>query len=204
MQSISRIVIAVPLLLIVFALVLRAGGFVNPSSQNVQSSITPTIALGATFRRTAEASEQKTTPASISIDLQKEYACNFQNSEGQYEVFIRKGDVRARIISSEKNTHILLKNKCLYTWSQAQKKGTRMCNLGPYLKALESMNKLGIFSFDSMMQNLIAQTGISWSGGQEKLSDFSRLCQQKTVSEDIMMIPEGIEFREVTSLNDAQ
>ncbi len=200
MQSISRIVIAIPLMLVVFALALRFGGFIQPAKQAVQSIITPTIALGNTFRRTAEAQEPSTSP-SIEFDLQKEYSCELKDPQNQYQIFIRRGDVRANIITVDQNTHLLLKNECLFTWSDTTKKGTRLCDLGPYIKAVSGMSKLGLFSFDSMLQSLFTKSGIKFPQKTENMTQLMNLCREESVAENVVALPEDVEFVQTSSLN---
>ena len=164
MYTLSRVIIAVPILIVIFALLLR---FSYPDRyQSSRNYLPQKYSQAVPLRKYTQEKEALPKPqesTSASFDIVKSRTCTFQNGEVDAQVYISKGRVSANVLRDGETDRFIVSDDCVYTWKTGEYVGKRICGIGQYLNLFQTYSSF--LSKDMLSSILPTLGGMSSIGG---------------------------------------
>ena len=201
MHNIAKATIVVPVIIILIAVVLR---FASTSYQSTVSDST-TISLSATLPTasptSAPAYNKSALPraSTVKLNLKGPLACTYTDTDSDFKLFIQDRNVYAKFKSKEAINYVLVKGDCGYKWSDKEKEGIKMCNIGQYLSMVETFTSLPFFSPDLLLSFIPAFQGVNpeQSGASNNaISQLMSNCMKQSVNASLFDVPNTVQFVE--------
>lgn len=185
--SLTKFIIAVPLVILLFALVMKMSnpGFLESRQQR---SAQPTAAPP-----TPTAVPAPEEAPDVRLDLAGPQQCEIETNQASISASILNKQIMARVQTEQKAQYYLLKNDCLYNWTRESSSGTKRCGLSQYMTVLEYMSKYHLLSLKAV-SNMIASMGYD-----KQLADIhysKAACTSEAVPQSSFALPYGKTFAE--------
>jgi len=151
-QSFSRIIIILPVIIVVFAILLKMA---KTDNSVIESKIIP---IPTTTQRVSPS----IVPTNTIFDLQGPLTCFFQTKETSWSAIIQKRVIVATASDKIKITYYLMKDDCLYIWEKQKYSGEKICGVGQFISIGEGLLNSGLMN-ESMFDMLLNQSKINAS-----------------------------------------
>ncbi len=163
---VSKMVIVIPIVIIIFALILRFNQKEDYSKKIIPS---PTVVPTKT---------SVITP-SFKLDLVGPLVCQINEKTASVSAFIKDKKVFATKREKDKVDYFLLIDDCFYWWEKGKYSGQKICGVGFYLSYFEEFSRLG-----------------SMGMGDLNLSSLLSSCQKQEIKDEtIFNLPQNVLFK---------
>lgn len=175
----AKVIIALPILVIVAAVFMKAGAPAQPVSR--KPNIVPTV-----LQPTAK-------PTSQPLDMNGPLTCSGNNDTIAVSTRVKNKNVMARVLDGEVKNY-MLKEDCLYQWIDGERTGTKTCGLGEYVRVAQTMANLKILTVDSLIDLIVRMGNIS-KDKASKYNDINLRCKDFAIADSAFVLPRGITFK---------
>ncbi len=183
--NISRLAIAIPILLLVMGVSFRFLNFSYPS-QNQQIAQAPT--QPPQQNEFVDNVVQKSSAEEIKIDLQGPWYCTLI-SPNQIKVWIKNKNVKAEFTDTNQTNTALVNGDCLYRWNSREQGGKKMCGLSKYVPLFQILSQLKGVSANTFA-NIIPALSISGMNiNADVANSLMKNCKRQEVVDTEFSIP---------------
>lgn len=200
LEFITRFVIFVPLIILLFSLLFKSN---NPKKAVLNSQLTPTLILKQTEAQTAS-NIPKVNKNNVKLDLYGPYRCVYKTEQSTIDVSVRNKHIAVLYETGSSLTHVVVTDTCGYKWDEGSTKGDKMCNISQYMSIVEMLSSMNILKFDSIL-SMVNQVAPGSSIDSSMMSAVTDTCKKEDISEAIFTIPQSISFTDLqTATQSAQ
>lgn len=205
MHSVAKSTIIIPVVILLIAAVMRFSqatyklntkGEIRPSVSAISSS--PDVLDQS--NNVSQDDMQALFPSQRSgkgFNLKGPYACSVTDAQKDMKLFIKDRSIYIRYKELDKINYILIKGDCAYKWSDQDKQGIKVCDIGQYLSLVDSLSKIPFFSTDILF-SMISELKNS-STTEVKTEDIKKLvnsCEETDIDNDLFVVPVNVTFIE--------
>lgn len=183
--NISRLVIAIPLLLLIVGISVKFMNFSSP---------TPTTQVAQLPTPSPQQNEfvdnviQKSSAEEIKIDLQGPWFCSIE-TPNQINVWIQNKNVKAEFKEANQINTALVNGDCLYRWNSAEKGGKKMCGLSQYFPLFQILSQLKVVNTDTFATIIPALSISGMNINTNVANTLMKSCKRQEIPNSVFTIP---------------
>lgn len=183
--NISRLAIAIPILLLVMGVSIRFMNFsYPPQTQQIAQAPTQPPQQNEFVNNVI----QKSSAEEIKIDLQGPWYCAL-NSPNQIKVWIKNNNVKAEFTETDQVNTALVNGDCLYRWNSTEQGGKKMCGLSKYIPLFQILSQLKGVNTNTFA-NIIPALSISGMNiNEDAANNLMKNCKRQEVLNTEFTIP---------------
>jgi hypothetical protein len=178
-HKVSKYLIAVPVVLVLIALVFRPASPSAPVQQT--SGITLAPQQGVAVAK------------NVTIDIAKSYRC----SQNGVVATIKNKKIAMTRVAASVATHLVFDGNCLYSWTGSAGSGSKTCGIGQFLNMV--MLNQTTLNADKISLAMATLGGKSMGIPVDKaaINNFLATCQQdSTLNDQMFAVPKAVSFTE--------
>ncbi|MFA9288991.1 MAG: hypothetical protein ACEQSA_03875 [Weeksellaceae bacterium] len=186
MHTVGKFSIALPLMIMVFALVFAT----RPKPVVRQNlSLTPTVSMNSS-------AQEASTTADIKIDLKGPLNCAYKTSTQQIKVAIKDEQVAATIVEQTTKRFIIRAGDCVYLWNDKEFTGQKICGVNQYASMFGMVSSLPFFKPEMLltMLNQMSDKPEVASVSQLPFAAVMKQCKKSEVDTAVFNLPTNITF----------
>lgn len=187
---ISKMAIAIPLLIILFVLFLEFG----QSNRN----------LGITQKAAEKKLESTPTvkptrvpqPTGIPFSLKGPLVCDVIENKASASAYVKNSNVYARMTKEKKIEYVLINGDCMYRWEKQKYTGTKTCGMKEQMALFTFLSKFGSLDAKTIM-DVVTRLGFLNSEQSKTIAQIKPVCRKEAIDDKKFEIPINISFKEV-------
>lgn len=183
--NISRLVIAIPLLLLIVGISVK---FMNFSSPTPATRVAQLPTPSPQQNEFVDNVIQKSSAEEIKIDLQGPWFCNIE-TPNQINVWIQNKNVKAEFKEVNQINTALVNGDCLYRWSSTEKGGKKMCGLSQYFPLFQILSQLKVVNTDTFATIIPALSISGMNINTNVANALMKSCKRQEIPNSVFTIP---------------
>ncbi len=184
-STISKSVVLIPILIIIFALVAKTGDRNQVSLKMAQFG--PTVKV----IQPTDVPDDK-----VYVDLEGPSTCVMKNSDYTVTVQIKKSQISAKMVGLKQTKQYILTEDCLFIWTLNEKNGIKKCDMSKVIPMVQGLADLHLLTINDMISAL-SKIGLQGSAFSSMKWD-KPVCMKNEVSDTVFNVPSNIRFIDPT------
>ncbi|MDO8497439.1 MAG: hypothetical protein Q7S61_02735 [bacterium] len=188
----SKFVIIVPVLIILFVLVTKGAGVLNLHSVQKKEVPTPSPSSSPNvplLSPTVVSSEK------ISLSLSGPLVCHYDSSTATVSAKIKNKKIAAELQKEKQVDNVVVNGDCLYHWKKGTIVGEKICGISSMLSIVDMLSSSGLMDPKSIVGLMGGGSQIQGIDADTFSSEnISRMCHKEDIGEDSFIVPSFIRF----------
>ncbi len=190
MHSVSRFSVGLGFFMVVAVLITAFLKFTAPQPQQApvrQQVVTPTRTISL-----------QPTLAKLQTTLNGPLTCDYSSTEASLSAVVLDRKVSLMIQEATVTSNLILNGDCIYKWKQNEFTGTKSCNMGQVIQAVEMMSIFGGLDLGTILKALPADSQSKILSNTEFVNNVISSCVKEASNSAVFTVPANVVFTEAT------
>ncbi len=191
MHNVSRVSIGLGGFMVVAVLITAFLKFTAPRPEPIpvkQTVMTPTPAIS-----------RQPTLAKLQTTLNGPLTCEYASSEASISAVVLDRKVAVSVQEATVASHLVLNGDCVYKWKQNEFAGTKSCNMGKVIQAVEMLSIFGGLDLGTILKTLPPDSQSKILSNTEFVNNVIASCVKEASNSAVFNVPTNVVFTEATT-----